>query len=547
MKKKGRKKLQVFMVGITISACSLFYSGGSYALENPNTSSDANYEQIETTESDSQNSEEEIASPQDATQTDGTKGIQPQKKQPDIPDIDEEKKQEENKIKYAGDYSLEYILGHYSYFVEENLTGDEIADTIGPVVVGKDLNLKNTIGKVKAAASYAKNLIDLTDYYAGAWNDTSGIDTNFYYENNYMKDKDWLVNRMILVDEAYINMNEAFDNIEKQSKQISNQGTKNAYSWEENTIVLDFDKSHTFTIDGKDYETCDGIKIIHAGEDALLHGTYSISINGESDFLLDSSKIKIDGIALNNNYLMRLVEGKEGNVQNGQYYPFGMGLLWNFPDAKSVRANFLAGHLLVPNGDVSLCGGNHEGQVIAKNVNTKSEGHFYPYITPQPTPSETPSETPQPTPSETPSETPQPTPSETPSETPQPTPSETPGGTPQPTPSEPALQEFQVYEIPDETPSPRVEQTTQEQSEEPYVQEEQRQMEKNKTHEKRTFEKDTLVVPSKEVPKTSSTHTTKEVDTDAISTGDKYAIGFVVVCMVISGILLLILSCKKKI
>ena len=529
MKKKGRKKLQVFMVGITISACSLFYSGGSYALENPNTSSDANYEQIETTESDSQNSEEEIASPQDATQTDGTKGIQPQKKQPDIPDIDEEKQQEEDKIKYAGDYSLEYILGHYSYFVEENLTGDEIADTIGPVVVGKDLNLKNTIGKVKAAASYAKNLIDLTDYYAGAWNDTSGIDTNFYYENNYMKDKEWLVNRMILVDEAYINMNEAFDNIEKQSKQMSNQGTKNAYSWEENTIVLDFDKSDTFTIDGKDYEICDGIKIIHAGEDALLHGTYTISINGESDFLLDSSKIKIDGIALNNNYLMRLVEGKDGNVQNGQYYPSGMGLLWNFPDAKSVRANFLAGHLLVPNGDVSLCGGNHEGQVIAKNVNTKSEGHFYPYITPQ--------------------QTPQPTPSETPSETPQPTPSETPSETPQPTPSEPALQEFKVYEIPDETPSPRAEETTQEQPEEPYVQEKQRQMDKNKlqTKEKKTLVKDTPVVPSQEVSKTSSTHTTKEVNTDVISTGDKYAIGFVVVCMVISGILLLILSCKKKI
>ena len=56
---------------------------------------------------------------------------------------------EVKKEKYCGEYHIDYILSHYSYFVKENLSGDFVADTIGAVMVGNELNLKNTVGKVK--------------------------------------------------------------------------------------------------------------------------------------------------------------------------------------------------------------------------------------------------------------------------------------------------------------------------------------------------------------------------------------------------------------
>ena len=73
------------------------------------------------------------------------------------------------------------------------------------------------------------------------------------------------------------------------------------------------------------------------------------------------------------------MNNRPGGLQGGQYYSGGFGLVWNFPDAKNITANFLTGHIVAPSGNVSLIGGNHEGQVIARNVKASSESHFYPY------------------------------------------------------------------------------------------------------------------------------------------------------------------------
>ncbi len=100
-----------------------------------------------------------------------------------------QKTQVSNK-KYEDEYHIDYILSHYSYFVQNDLEGDYVADTVGAIMVGNKLNLKNTVGKVKAAASYARYLIDLADYHAGSWNNTTRIDTNFYYTESHMSYKD---------------------------------------------------------------------------------------------------------------------------------------------------------------------------------------------------------------------------------------------------------------------------------------------------------------------------------------------------------------------
>ena len=279
--------------------------------------------------------------------------------------------------KYAGQYHIDYILSHYGYFVQNDLEGDYVSDTVGAIVVGNCLNLKNTVGKVKSAASYAKYLIDLADYHAGSWNDTTGIDTNFYYTESYMSYKDWLTNRMVKVADDYINMDEAFDTIMQESKVLEKAGQ--AGYMEQGNLVIDFADSKTITVSGADFTNAKRVILKNVTAEDIFSNAYTISVSGDNDYILDTSKIEICGTPLNNNYFFNLVNNRPGGLQGGQYYSGGFGLVWNFPDAKNITANFLTGHIVAPSGNVSLIGGNHEGQVIARNVKASSESHFYPY------------------------------------------------------------------------------------------------------------------------------------------------------------------------
>lgn len=279
--------------------------------------------------------------------------------------------------KYAGQYHIDYILSHYGYFVQNDLEGDYVSDTVGAIVVGNCLNLKNTVGKVKSAASYAKYLIDLADYHAGSWNDTTGIDTNFYYTESYMSYKDWLTNRMVKVADDYINMDEAFETIMQESKVLEKAGQ--AGYMEQGNLVIDFADSKTITVSGADFTNAKRVILKNVTAEDIFSNAYTISVSGDNDYILDTSKIEICGTPLNNNYFFNLVNNRPGGLQGGQYYSGGFGLVWNFPDAKNITANFLTGHIVAPSGNVSLIGGNHEGQVIARNVKASSESHFYPY------------------------------------------------------------------------------------------------------------------------------------------------------------------------
>lgn len=287
-----------------------------------------------------------------------------------------QKTQVSNK-KYEGEYHIDYILSHYSYFVQNDLEGDYVADTVGAIMVGNKLNLKNTVGKVKAAASYARYLIDLADYHAGSWNDTTGIDTNFYYTENHMSYKDWLTNRMVKVADDYINMDEAFGVIKQESQALEKAGQ--AGYMEQGDLIIDFADSKTITVSGTDFSNAKRVILKNVTAEDIFSNAYTISISGDGDYALDTGKIEIGGTPLNNNYFFNLAKNRPEGAQGGQYYSGGFGLVWNFPDAKNITASFLTGHIIAPSGNVSLIGGNHEGQVIAQNVNASSESHFYPY------------------------------------------------------------------------------------------------------------------------------------------------------------------------
>ena len=279
--------------------------------------------------------------------------------------------------KYEGEYHIDYILSHYSYFVQSDLEGDTVADTVGAIMVGNSLNLKNSVGKVKAAASYARYLIDLNDYLADSWNDTAGIDTNFYYTESYMSYKEWLTKHMVKVADDYINMNEAFAVIKQESQALEKAGQ--AGYEEQGNLIIDFADSRTITVSGEQFSNAKRVILKNVSAEDIFSNAYTISISGDGDYALDTSKIEIGGTALNNNYFLNLAKNRPGGVQGGQYYNGSFGLIWNFPDAQNVTASYLTGHIIAPSGNVSLIGGNHEGQVIAQNVKAGSESHFYPY------------------------------------------------------------------------------------------------------------------------------------------------------------------------
>lgn len=251
-----------------------------------------------------------------------------------------QKTQVSNK-KYEDEYHIDYILSHYSYFVQNDLEGDYVADTVGAIMVGNKLNLKNTVGKVKAAASYARYLIDLADYHAGSWNDTTGIDTNFYYTESHMSYKDWLTNRMVKVADDYINMDEAFGVIKQESQALEKAGQ--AGYMEQGDLIIDFADSKTITVSGTDFSNAKRVILKNVTAEDIFSNAYTISISGDGDYALDTGKIEIGGTPLNNNYFFNLAKNRPEGAQGGQYYSGGFGL------------------------------------VIAQNVNASSESHFYPY------------------------------------------------------------------------------------------------------------------------------------------------------------------------
>ncbi|HEU0164591.1 MAG TPA: choice-of-anchor A family protein, partial [Thermomicrobiales bacterium] len=112
-------------------------------------------------------------------------------------------------------------------------------------------------------------------------------------------------------------------------------------------------------------------------------------------------------------------------------------VIFNFPDATTITTTGFGfeGSLLAPNATYNFSNGQHNGQIVVRNLTGNGESHNHPFTgnfppppsTPTPVPTSTPTKTPVPT--STPTKTPVPT--STPTNTPVPT--STPTNTPVPT------------------------------------------------------------------------------------------------------------------
>lgn len=284
--------------------------------------------------------------------------------------------------------NMRNLLSDYQYVVKENLQVK--THTMGGVAVGGDCELTD-FADAMVSPSYAKHLVKVGNVKdkpaAGV---PSGYHTKkFYYSSkeekafeNYQASK--------FEQNTYMDMTAAFSEIQKDSETLAAGAQKAVKA--ENKIVIDFSKSKKYEVPADLIASDRSVTLDIEGlasPDDLCNEEYSISVTGLNDTVLFvdfgvTSKpagadkvlpVTWKGKPMNN--LLKKIS--TDNYAGAQFVNSGMKMIWNFPDAAKMMVEYISGHFVAPQADLTINGGNFEGGVIAKSVKSGAEGHFYPY------------------------------------------------------------------------------------------------------------------------------------------------------------------------
>lgn len=310
--------------------------------------------------------------------------------------------------KYDKAYTIENILSSYNLFAENDMTTHN--HVVGAIAVGNNYTGESTSGDAAKAPSYAKNIVKSQGYSCGAYLDAADRETlAFYYQT--VADGVTLGTNYEQVPESYIDFTQAFANIRAWSQGKAKEtgadvwtatlsDVKETYS-HASKCKLDIDLATltaTNIIIPKDvYEKVGMINFVSSAgatnaeiTEALARDGYTITIPGVKEVVLKFDYSNSDKwISINEKKVAdTFKELLSGAIQAGQANLDGTNLIWNFPDATDVEVNYLSGHVVAPNATAKICcrgdgsistGGNFEGNVIAKNIFTGGEAHFYSY------------------------------------------------------------------------------------------------------------------------------------------------------------------------
>ena len=297
-------------------------------------------------------------------------------------------------LSYPKAYTIGNVLSDYQYFTQGDLTATSSGHSVGAVAVGGTLDTQNTVGDGQVAPTYVNNVKNLLDFKQGKWIDDSTYSTykvtQFYYNTcvtaNFSS-KMWLIDTLTN-NPGYIDFGTAFNSLKQESQGLSDQGT-NSYSVDQSnklTITLDSTKDTFVTIPYSILKSASSIQLagLSSIQDFVNH-KYVISITGVNS---DDGMLSFYNMYFNTTPFDMMIKNQlDGGENGGQLNLNGMKLIWNFPDATGdVNVTSLNGHLVAPQANVSVFGGRFEGGVIAKSVNTNSEGHYYTFYKPGTTP-----------------------------------------------------------------------------------------------------------------------------------------------------------------
>lgn len=277
---------------------------------------------------------------------------------------------------YGKPYTIANVLTDYSYFVSGNVVGDSSSHTVGAVAVGGVLSIANNIGNAQLAPSYIDtiDMSAMTDFPQSNWIPTGSKD--LYYKTlsgDPYNSKSWMVQRFTY-NPDYIDFDTAFKSLQTESKNLAKSAT--AVSASEGTLTIDFTSTKSVSVSASDLNGASSVVIKGLTLEKIKSNRYVINVTGKDAVKFSCNSVTI---ADENKPLGNLLKSMKDATEGGQLNTTGMKLIWNFPEATSVTATSLGGHLVAPNADVRLDGGNFEGNIIAKSVSASAEGHFFSY------------------------------------------------------------------------------------------------------------------------------------------------------------------------
>ncbi len=291
---------------------------------------------------------------------------------------------------YTDGYSFSTVLSKFQCFVENDLNYG--SHCVGAMVAGGTANL-DCFGEGSISPSYFGNLAKLNNFNSPAWVSGSGVD--YLYFNNidsglYNMIVNWGRTDSFRQNPGYMDVASAFKTLRADSVDIANCADNyidaskiDTYG----TLQVDLLNGSNVKIEYDAWVKADRVSFFYSnngsfGPASFATGNYEISIvnvgleSGNSVDLNFYNKIYVNGVPFSNDYSLKSCL----NASNaGQIYLGGVNLVWNLPDAASVTATQLQGHLLAPYASVNVDGGNYEGGVVAKNLTAYAEGHFFPY------------------------------------------------------------------------------------------------------------------------------------------------------------------------
>lgn len=293
---------------------------------------------------------------------------------------------------YDKKYTIDNLLSDYQYVVRDN--ADIKNHTVGAVLIGGKATL-SSFGDAAIENSYIDYVVAYGNYSNGSY----FRDTKYkeYYDKYkaYYRDSDYSeeLSGLTKANTSYVDFNRAYKEIMNESKDLST-GTKITLKKEnidgQEGIALYIPNKQVVVIEKDEWNKCDFIVLDGSLKDFIstkhvisilsdnvqIGADYSyvtVGDNKKAVFVKDGGKLKL---LEHGNGLMQI---KDGSVQCGQLNVDGMKLIWNIPNATEVVTEYLPGHVVAPNANVKINGGNFEGSYIVKSLVSNAEGHFYPY------------------------------------------------------------------------------------------------------------------------------------------------------------------------
>ena len=293
---------------------------------------------------------------------------------------------------YDKKYTVSNLLSDYQYVVKDN--ADIKNHTVGAVLIGGKATL-SSFGDAAIENSYIDYVVAYGNYSNGSY----FRDTKYkeYYDKYkaYYRDSDYSgeLSGLTKTNTSYMDFNRAYKEIMNESKDLST-GTKITLKKEnidgQDGIALYVPNKQVVVIEKDEWNKCDFIVLDGSLKDFIstkhvisilsdnvkIGADYSyvtVGDNKKAVFVKDDGKLKL---LEHGNGLMQI---KDGSVQGGQLNVDGMKLIWNIHNATEVVTEYLPGHVVAPNANVKINGGNFEGGYIVKNLVSNAEGHFYPY------------------------------------------------------------------------------------------------------------------------------------------------------------------------